>query len=87
VHCGLIILDGINYPVISLANAISFMRREFFGALGPRITSQGLDTLDNMFEAFFGNTLKFFYGLICLNKSVAFIVPMIDTLGHHKGGF
>ncbi len=29
VHCGLIILDRINYPVVSLANAVSFLGREF----------------------------------------------------------
>ena len=49
VHCRLIILDGINYPIVSLANAVSFLRREFLGALGPGIISQGLDTFDDLF--------------------------------------
>lgn len=62
VHCGLILLDGINYPVVTLANAIFFLRRKLLGSLRPRIISQGLDTFDDLFEAFLGNTLKFFYG-------------------------
>jgi len=50
VHGGLIILDGIDYPVVSLANAISFLRREFLRFLRPGVISQGLDALDNLFE-------------------------------------
>jgi hypothetical protein len=33
VHGGLIIQDRINYPVISLANSVSFLDSEFLGAL------------------------------------------------------
>jgi hypothetical protein len=32
-HGGLIIQDRINYPVISLANAVSFLGGEFLGSL------------------------------------------------------
>jgi hypothetical protein len=47
---GLIILDGIHYPAVLLANAVLFLGREFLGALRPRIISQGLDAFDNLCE-------------------------------------
>jgi hypothetical protein len=61
VHGDLIIQDRINYPVISLANAVSFLGGEFLGALRPRIIRQGLNAFYNLFEAFLGNVLEFFY--------------------------
>jgi hypothetical protein len=61
VYGGLIVQDRIDYPVISLANAVSFLSGEFLGALRPRIIRQGLDTFYNLFEVFCGNFLEFFY--------------------------
>jgi len=62
VYGGLIIPDRINYPVISLANTVSFLGREFLGALRPGVIRQGLDAFDDLFEAFPGGILEFFYG-------------------------
>jgi hypothetical protein len=51
----ILILNGINNSIITLADAISILAGKFFTAGGSRIFFQGLDPIDYSSQIFFGN--------------------------------